>query len=261
MGGGCDRSPNQPGGFSIRHSGLGPDVSVQGSLPGHPHSPARPSGSHHPRAGGFWGSPAASNLQQKQPPIPGLALSCLPNPSHMVSISLGSAGACWALSELNFPLSFHAALGTGCSSFSPALVLPRAARSDTSLPAPGRVWGGRGRLLPLLCPQIAAWPCQPQVAARGGAGPGLFALPSALPQVCSPPRWDSPTGQCWGQPQNVALSPQSAPHHGWSRVWARCRGKGRDPACSSDPMAAPLTPCRLSGPLRVILIVPPCLHN
>ncbi|XP_026723360.1 bone morphogenetic protein 1-like, partial [Athene cunicularia] len=43
-----------------------------------------------------------------------------------------------------FPLSFHAALGTGCSSFSPALVLPRAARLDTSLPAPGRVRGGRG---------------------------------------------------------------------------------------------------------------------
>lgn len=103
MGGGRDRSPNQPGSFSIRHSGLGPDVSVQGSLPGHPHGPSCPSGSHHPRAGGLWGSPAASKLQEKQPPIPGLALSCLPNPSHMVSISLGSAGACWALSELTFP--------------------------------------------------------------------------------------------------------------------------------------------------------------
>lgn len=110
-----------------------------------------------------------------------------------------------------FPLSFHAALGTGCSSFSPALVLPHAAHSDTSLLAPGRVRGGQGRLLPLLCPQIAAWPCQRRVSARGGAGPGLFALPLALPQVCSPPRgflcWDAPTGMQGTAPKCSSFTP------------------------------------------------------
>lgn len=57
-------------------------------------------------AGGSGGNRAATVRLGKQPHVPALAcpaLSRIPNPSHMVSISLGSSGACWALSELTFP--------------------------------------------------------------------------------------------------------------------------------------------------------------
>lgn len=150
---------------------------------------------------GFLGEPSCLAPPGKPAPRPHAQLpGCLTYPKSL-TYGFYITWLCRRLlgcKQAYFPLSFHAALGTGCSSFSPALVLPHAARSDTSLPAPGRVQGGRGRLLPLLCPQIAAWLCQRQVGARGGAGPSLFALPSALPQVCSPPRgflcWDVPTG-------------------------------------------------------------------
>lgn len=271
VGGGRDRSSNQPGSFSIRHSGLGPDVSVQGSLPGHPLAvPTTPlalpgAATRRPLwAAGFWGSPAASNLQEKQPPILGLAcpaLSRLPNPSHMVSISLGSAGACSAVSELTFPCLSMRLLARDARPSprpwsSPALPV----RTRLSRPRGGCGEAGAGSCL------CSALKLQPGRASRRSL-PGEVPAPACLlfPRRCSPPRsfprWDSPTGQCWGRPQNAALSPQSAPRHRWSEVWARCRGKGWDTGCSSDPMAVPLTPCRLSGPLKVILIVPPCLRN
>lgn len=214
--------------------------------------------------GGFWGSPAASNLQEKQPPILGLAcpaLSRLPNPSHMVSISLGSAGACSAVSELTFPCLSMRLLARDARPSprpwsSPALPV----RTRLSRPRGGCGEAGAGSCL------CSALKLQPGRASRRSL-PGEVPAPACLlfPRRCSPPRsfprWDSPTGQCWGRPQNAALSPQSAPRRRWSEVWARCHGKGWDPGCSSDPMAVPLTPCRLSGPLRVILIVPPCLRN
>lgn len=154
-----------------------------------PHGSDVPSGSSEPpspppRAGDFRGSRAASQPPGKPAPRPRARLPGSLTYPKSLTYGFYITWLCRRLlgcKRAYFPLSFHAALGTGCSSFSQALVLPRAARSDTSLPAPGRVRGGRGRLLPLLCPQIAAWPCQRQVGARGGAGPGLFALPLALP--------------------------------------------------------------------------------
>lgn len=114
-----------------------------------------------------------------------------------------------------FPLSFHAALGTGRSSFSPALRPPPRCPFGHVSPGVGRggMRGDRGWLLPLLYPQIAAWRCQRRVGARGGAGPGLFALPLALPQVCSPPRGFPPASRRWRRTPNVALSPQNALRH------------------------------------------------
>lgn len=62
---------------------------------------------HTPRGWGFWGGASLPRTARgKQPHVPALAcpaLSRIPNPSHMVSISLGSAGACSAVSELTFP--------------------------------------------------------------------------------------------------------------------------------------------------------------
>lgn len=200
VGGGRDRSPNQPGSFSIRHSGLGPDVSVQGSLPGHPLAvPTAPLAlpgaaiRHPPWAAGFWGSPAASNLQEKQPPIPGLAcpaLSRLPNPSHMVSISLGSAGACSAVSELTFPCLSMQLLARDARPSprpwsSPALPV----RTRLSRPRGGCGEAGAGSCL------CSALKLQPGRASRRSL-PGEVPAPACLlfPRRCSPPRsfprWD-----------------------------------------------------------------------
>lgn len=227
--------------------------------PPHRHpTAARPLGEQQnhlfPQDGDFWGSLAASRRPGQQPHVPTLgcpALSRIPNPSHMVSISLGSAGACWAVSELNFPLSFHAALGTGCSSSLPGPP-PRCPFGHVS-PGPGRVWGRRGRLLPPLCPQIAAWPCQRRGAARGGAGPGLFALRLALPRGLLP-TLGLPLLGCRGQAQNVALPPQNA------ALSPAERGVGSVPRGPVESVfLSPRAGC--FGPVRVILVVPPCFRN
>lgn len=261
-GGGHNQSLKQRGTFSPQLFRLVPNVSLQAWLPGLPLTatprlpvPLGSSKTTFPAQDrDFWGSLAASHRPGQQPHVPALAcpaLSRIPNPSHMVSISLGSAGACWAVSELNFPLSFHAALGTGRSSSLPGPP-PRCPFGHVS-PGPGWVWGRQGRLLPPLCPQIAAWPCQRRGIARGGAGPGLFALPLALPRGLLP-TLGLPLLGCWGQAENVALPPQNV------ALAPAERGLGSVPRGLVELVfVSPRAGC--FGPARVILIVLPCFRN
>lgn len=150
----------------------------------------------------------------KQPHVPALPA----RPSHVSQIP-----HIWFLyhlalprcSELNFPLSFHAALGTGrssCSAAPASPLLPVRTRLSRPGEGAGRPGPAPASALPTNCsPAVPAAPC-----ARGAAGPGLFALPLALRQVCSPPRsclcWDAPVRgqtQClvFAAPK-VAFSPQ-----------------------------------------------------
>lgn len=241
VGGGREQSPNQRGSFSIQRFGLVPNVSLQGSLLGHPLAAAprlrcslqEQQAAFPPRAGDFWGSRAALHRLGNQPHVPTLscpAVSRIPNPSHMVSISLGSAGACSAVSKLTFP----------CLSMQ---LLARDARpsprpwSSPTLPVRTRLSQPQGG-----CREAEAGSClcsalklQPGCAS-GRSVPGEVPAPACLlfPRLCRrsalhPGAFSAgmcpPAGWCRGRPRNATLSPQNAPRHHRSRVWARCHAK------------------------------------
>lgn len=167
-------APTKPGVSQCHTLGLAPTCPYRESLSGQPHGPS----------GGFWGSPAASNPEEKQLPILGLAW-----PASLTSPKSLTYGfyITWLLRRLlgckraYFALSFHAALGTGCSSFSPALVLPHAARSDTSLPARGRVWG-ESRAGSCLCSALKLQPGRASLRSLPGEVPAPACL--FFPQCC-----------------------------------------------------------------------------
>lgn len=182
-----------------------------------PHGSDVPSGSSeppspHPGLGILGGVELPRNRLGNQPHVPALAcpvLSRIPNPSHMVSISLGSAGACSAVSELTFPCLSMQLLARDARPSprpwsSPALPV----RTRLSRPRGGCGEAGAGSC---LCSALKLQPGR----ASGRLVPGEVPAPACLlfpwlcQQVCSPPwgflRWDGPTG--W-------MVPGTAPKHG-----------------------------------------------
>lgn len=216
-------------------------------LPTAPMSPPGAASRLPPPAWGFWGELSCLGNQPHVPALACPALSRIPNPSHMVSISLGSAGACSAVSKLTFPCLSMQLLARDARPSprpwsSPALPV----RTRLSQPRGGCGEAGAGSCL------YSALKLQPG-RASGRLVPGEVPAPACLlfPWLCrrsalhpgaSSAGMGPPAGWCRGQPQNVALSPQNVPRHLWSGVWARCHAKPRGlvelgcPGCSSHPV-------------------------
>lgn len=207
----------------------GPNVALKGSRPGHLRSLLQPRGGDGPEWeaafspagrgiwGGIWGisvavafffelcpgpasSRAASRRLGEQPHGPALAcpaLSRIPNPSHMVSISLGSAGACSAVSELTFPcLSMRLLARAARPSRAPGP--PRAAPSDTGPPPRPRILAGALRE---ICPWVRGSFCWD--APTGWPGVGTDPKCGSF----TPKRSREGAGRGWGVGAHPLASP------------------------------------------------------
>lgn len=220
----------------------GPNVALKGSRPGHLRSLLQPRGGDGPEweaaffpgregnlRGEIWGisvavafffffelcpgpasSRAASRRLGEQPHGPALAcpaLSRIPNPSHMVSISLGSAGACSAVSELTFPcLSMRLLARAARPSRAPGP--PRAAPSDTGPPpGPGSSPGFSRRSGDLpLGKGFLLLGCSYRLA-RGGNSPKMWLFHPKVLCAVSREGFGLGAGQGWGVGAHPFASP------------------------------------------------------